>query len=154
MAESHRHEIIEQLLAWYVDVLHGVRDGVGDDPIHLPLMSGVQLARLPRARAAAPAVRGSRTEPVLERRRALLAGTHPPRAALPPLHALRTVHAVELERPRSGAQARFQEHHARPAIVPLLDERVVPERIERGIAWLASNWQGVEPMLPRELVRA
>lgn len=41
----------------------------------------------------------------------------------------------------------------RPAIVPLLDERVTPEQIERGVAWLASNWQGVEPMLPRELVR-
>ncbi len=39
-----------------------------------------------------------------------------------------------------------------PAIVPLLDKRVEPKRIERGIAWLADNWQGVEPMLPRELV--
>lgn len=37
MAESHRQEIITALLEWYVDVLNGVRDGVGDDPIHLPL---------------------------------------------------------------------------------------------------------------------
>ncbi len=38
MAESHRQEIIGELLRWYIDVLNGVRDGVGDDPTHLPLM--------------------------------------------------------------------------------------------------------------------
>jgi hypothetical protein len=38
VAESHRQEIIGELLRWYIDVLNGVRDGVGDDPTHLLLM--------------------------------------------------------------------------------------------------------------------
>jgi hypothetical protein len=37
VAESHQ-EIIGELLKWYIDVLNGVHDGVGDDPTHLPLM--------------------------------------------------------------------------------------------------------------------
>ena len=58
----------------------------------------------------------------------------------------------------SNGHVRMHTHGSRhvilrPAIVPFLDERVTPKQIERGVAWLASNWQGVEPMLPRELVR-
>lgn len=35
---DRREEVITTLLEWYVDVLNGVRDGIGDDPTHLPLM--------------------------------------------------------------------------------------------------------------------
>jgi hypothetical protein len=40
----------------------------------------------------------------------------------------------------------------RPAIVPLLDERVTSERIERGNRLAGRPLAGVEPMLPGELV--
>jgi hypothetical protein len=153
VSESHRQQIITTLLDWYVDVLNGVRDGVGDDPTHLPLMCSAWNS---------PAYRE------LERLLPLLAEAEPNaywnvaerywRART--RRVLRCPRCMAFEpftASNSNGHVRTHKHGGKnvaltPAMVPLLDERVEAERIERGIAWLADNWQGVEPMLPRELV--
>jgi hypothetical protein len=150
---SRREEIIGELLNWYVDVLNGVRDGIAADAISLPLMCRAYNS---------PACRQ------LERLLPLLAETEPNlywnvaerywRARI--RRVLRCPRCTKFETftaSNSNGHVHVHKHGSKsfvltPAIVPLLDERVTPDRIERGIAWLADNWQGVEPMLPRELV--
>ena len=153
MAESHRQEIIGELLRWYIAVLNGVRDGVGDDPTHLTLMGRAwnstayrEIERLlPLLAEAEPNLYWNVAE------RYWRAWTR---------RVLRCPRCMTFEpftASNSNGHIRTHKHGGKnialtPAIVPLLDKRVEPKRIERGIAWLADNWQGVEPMLPRELV--
>jgi hypothetical protein len=153
VTEDRCQDIVELRLAWKVDVLHGVRDGVAVDATHLLLTCRAWNH---------PACRE------LERLLPLLAEANPNlyrnvaerywRACT--RRVLRCPRCLRFETftaSNSNGHIRVHKHNGksvtlRPAIVPMLDERVEPERIERGIAWLADNWQGVEPMLPRDLV--